>query len=162
MRRRLLPHPYRSLAIVVLWLSLNNTIDPGQVVLGLLIGWLLPLLVGHFWPTTVVMQRPWRAVAFAGIVIKDIILANLRVARAILGPPARLRPGFIRVPLDLRSDVGITVLAQTITLTPGTVSADITPDRRTLIVHYLDEGDPEALIAEIKRRYERPIMEMFG
>jgi multicomponent K+:H+ antiporter subunit E len=162
MRRRLLPHPYRSLAIVVLWLSLNNTIDPGQVVLGLLIGWLLPLLVGHFWPTTVVMQRPWRAVAFAGIVIKDVILANLRVARAILGPPERLRPGFIRVPLDLRSDVGITVLAQTITLTPGTVSADITPDRRTLIVHYLDEGDPEALIAEIKSRYERPIMEMFG
>lgn len=162
MRRRLLPHPYRSLAIVVLWLSLNNSIDPGQVVLGLLIGWLLPLLVGHFWPTTVVMQRPWRAVAFAGMVIKDVILANLRVARAILGPPARLRPGFIRVPLDLQSDVGITVLAQTITLTPGTVSADITPDRRTLIVHYLDEGDPEALIAEIKRRYERPIMEMFG
>ncbi|HSM22535.1 MAG TPA: Na+/H+ antiporter subunit E [Rubrivivax sp.] len=162
MRRRLLPHPYRSLAIVVLWLSLNNTIDPGQVVLGLLIGWLLPLLVGHFWPTTVVLQRPWRAVAFAGVVIKDVILANLRVARAILGSPARLRPGFIRVPLDLQSDVGITVLAQTITLTPGTVSADITPDRRTLIVHYLDEGDPEALIAEIKRRYERPIMEMFG
>jgi multicomponent K+:H+ antiporter subunit E len=162
MRRRLLPHPYRSLAIVVLWLSLNNSIDPGQVVLGLLIGWLLPLLVGHFWPTTVVMQRPWRAVAFAGIVIKDVILANLRVARAILGPPGRLRPGFIRVPLDLQSDVGITVLAQTITLTPGTVSADITPDRRTLIVHYLDEGDPEALIAEIKSRYERPIMEMFG
>jgi multicomponent K+:H+ antiporter subunit E len=162
MRRRLLPHPYRSLAIVVLWLSLNNTIDPGHVVLGLLIGWLLPLLVGHFWPTTVVMKRPWRAVSFAGVVIMDVILANLRVARAILGPPARLRPGFIRVPLDLRSDVGITVLAQTITLTPGTVSADLTPDRRTLIVHYLDEGDPEALIAEIKRRYEQPILEMFG
>jgi len=162
MRRRLLPHPYRSLAIVVLWLSLNNTIDPGHVVLGLLIGWLLPLLVGHFWPATVAMRRPWRAVAFAGIVIKDVILANLRVARAILGPPARLRPGFIRVPLDVRSDVGITMLAQTITLTPGTVSADLTPDRRTLIVHYLDEGDPEALIAEIKRRYERPILEMFG
>ena len=161
-RRRLLPHPYRSLAIPVLWLLLNNTLDPGHFVLGAVIGWGLPLLVGHFWAEPAGLRRPWRAVTFVLRVVYDIVVANLRVARAVLGPVRRLRPGFARVPLDVRSDVGITLLAQTITLTPGTLSADLSPDRRELIVHYLDEADPDAMVAEIKARYERPLLEMFG
>lgn len=160
--RRFLPHPFRSLGVLVLWLLLNNSLHPGHVVLGAGIGWLLPLVTARFWPKTVRMRRPWRALAFAALVVHDIIVANLRVARAVVGPISRLRPGFAHVPVELTSDVGITVLAQTITLTPGTISADLTPDRRTLIVHYLDDADPAAVAAGIKERYERPLLEIFG
>lgn len=160
--RRLLPRPTRSLAILVLWLLLNDSLHPGHVVLGACIGWALPLVTARFWPDTVGMKRPWRALAFAALVVHDIIIANLRVARAVIGPISRLRPGFAHVPVDLTSDIGITVLAQTITLTPGTISADLSPDRRTLIVHYLDDADPAAVVAGIKERYERPLLEIFG
>ena len=160
--RRLLPHPWRSLGVLVLWLLLNNSLHPGHIVLGAAIGWVLPLVTARFWPATVAISRPWRVVAFTAMVIYDVIVANLRVARAVLGPVSRLRPGFARVPLDLTTDVGITVLAQTITLTPGTLSADLSPDRRTLIVHYLDEPDAESVVAGIKSRYERPLKEIFG
>ena len=94
--------------------------------------------------------------------LADIVTANLRVARAVLSPADRLRPGFVRVPLDLRSDVGIAVLANTVSLTPGTLSADLSEDRQELVVHYLDERDPQALAADITRRYERRLQEVFG
>ena len=162
MRRRLLPHPIGSAALLLFWLWLNNTVDPGHVVLGGLLGWSLPLVTRRFWPEQERVARAWRLLPFAGVVLSDIVTANLRVARAVLSPVDRLRPGFVRVPLDLRSDVGIAVLANTISLTPGTLSADLTDDRRALLVHYLDERDPEALVADIKRRYERRLQEVFG
>jgi len=162
MRSRLLPHPIGSAALVLFWLWLNNTVDPGHVVLGLLIGWALPLFTRRFWPEQETVARAWRLLPFAAVVLADIVTANLRVARAVLVPPARLQPGFVRVPLDLRSDVGIAVLANTISLTPGTLSADLSEDRRELVVHYLDERDPAALVADIKRRYERRLQEVCG
>ncbi len=162
MKRRLLPHPFASLALAVFWVWLNNSLAPGHLLLGLLLGWGLPFMVGRFWPETVRVSQPWRLVGLAGVVALDIVTANLRVAVAILGPVRRLRPGIAVVPLDVRSDSGIAVLANTITLTPGTLSSDLSPDRRRLLVHYLDERDPEAMVATIKRRYEQPIMEVFG
>jgi len=162
MQGKLLPHPIGSALLAVFWLWLNNTIEPGHVVLGVLLGWALPLLTRRFWPEREPVTRVWRLLPFAGVVLADIVTANLRVARAVLGPPDRLRPGFARVPLDLRSDVGIAVLANTVSLTPGTLSADLSADRRELVVHYLDERDPQALVADIKRRYERRLQEVFG
>jgi multicomponent K+:H+ antiporter subunit E len=108
------------------------------------------------------ISRPWRLLPFALVVMADIFVANLKVARAVLGPIGRLRPGFARVPLAVRSDVGIMVLSSTISLTPGTLSAELSDDRSELLVHYLDETDAEAVVALIKARYERPLLEIFG
>ena len=162
MRGKWLPHPIGSITLTVFWLWLNNTLEPGHVLLGAFLGWALPLFARRFWPERERVSKPWRLLPFAMVVLADVVTANLRVARAVLGPVARLRPGFARVPLDVRSDIGIAVLANTVTLTPGTLSADLSEDRRELIVHYLDERDPGALVAGIKERYERPIMEVFG
>ena len=159
---RLLPHPLGSAVLAVFWLWLNNTVEPGHIVLGALLGWALPLLTRRFWPEKERVRRVWRLLPFAGVVLADIVTANLRVARAVLIPVDRLHPGFARVPLDLRTDLGIAVLANTISLTPGTLSADLTEDRRELVVHYLDERDPETLVADIKHRYERRLLEVFG
>jgi multicomponent K+:H+ antiporter subunit E len=162
MREKWLPHPLGSVALAVFWLWLNNTVEAGHLLLGAFLGWSLPLFSRRFWPEREHVSRPWRLLSFGLVVLADVVTANLRVARAVLGPVARLQPGFARVPLDLRSDIGIAVLANTVTLTPGTVSADLSEDRRELIVHYLDERDPGELVAVIKARYERPILEVFG
>lgn len=162
MRNSLVPHPFWSAALALFWLWLNNSLAPGSIVLGVLLGWGLPLFARRFWPERERMSRPWRLLPFACVVLADIVVANLRVTRAVLGPVARLRPGFARVPLAVRSDTGIMLLASTVSLTPGTLSADLSGDRRELLVHYLDEPDPDGMIELIKSRYERPLLEIFG
>jgi len=100
-------------------------------------------------------------VRLVGIVLLDILVANAHVARLILGPRSRLRPAFFAFPVTLRGDYPVTLLASIVSLTPGTVSADLSPDRRTLLVHGLDVDDPPSAIARIRERYERLLMEAF-
>jgi multicomponent K+:H+ antiporter subunit E len=156
-----LPHPLLTPALAAIWLLLNNSLAPGQILLGVLLGWLIPLFTLRFWPETVRIRRPWVLLRFLAVVLMDIVLANLVVARLILGRPERLRPAFIEVPLELESDLAISLLANTICLTPGTVSAQLSPDRRTLLVHALDAPHPEAVRAAIKARYEAPLKAVF-
>jgi multicomponent K+:H+ antiporter subunit E len=162
MRNSLLPHPLWSAALALFWLWLNNSLAAGPIVVGILLGWSLPLFARRFWPERERVSRPWRLLSFAGVLIADVVVANLRVTIAVLGPVGRLRPGFARVPLAIRSDVGIMVLASTVSLTPGTLSAELSGDRSALLVHYLDEADPDGMVALIKSRYERPLLEIFG
>lgn len=158
---RLLPHPVLSPTLTVLWLLLVNSITPGQIFLGLFLGWVIPLLTLRFWPEAVTIHRPFALLRYIGMLLLDIILANFTVARLILGDPDRLKPVFIELPIILTSDLAISLLANSITLTPGTVSARLSDDRRYLLVHVLNETDPDALIAAIKDRYERPLQEIF-
>jgi len=107
-------------------------------------------------------RRVPRAVAFALYVLWELVLANLRVARLVLLTPAkRLRPGIVAVPLDLRRDAEITTLANLITLTPGTLSLDVSHDRRVLYVHSIDVADPESFRRETKQGFERAVAEVF-
>ena len=158
---RLLPHPRVALALAAVWWLLANSLAPGQIVLGLLLGWAIALFAARFWPQAPRIHRPLALLRFVGVVLIDIAVANLAVARLVLGAPARLRPAFVRVPLALRSDLAISVLANTICLTPGTVASRLSPDRAYLLVHALDAADPDELVATIKRRYETPLREIF-
>ncbi len=142
MTRRLLPHPLLTPTLTAIWLLLNNSLAPGQIILGALLGWLIPLFALRFWPDTVRIRKPWLLLRFFIVFLFDVCIANLAVARRILGRPERLRPAFIEVPLALESELAISVLANTICLTPGTVSALLSPDRRILLVHALDAPDP--------------------
>lgn len=99
--------------------------------------------------------------AFAALVAFDVIVANLRVAGCVLGPRRRWRPGFVTVPLALDDDRALVLLAHAVTLTPGTLTADIAADRRTMLVHALDAGDPAALVQLIQQRYERRLRRVF-
>jgi multicomponent K+:H+ antiporter subunit E len=159
--KRLLPQPLLSASRLALWLLLNNSLTPAQLLLGALLAWLLPAITAPFWPQPVRLRRPLLAVRLLARVLVDIVVANLEVARRILGPESALKPCFVWVPLDIGQPWGIAALAEIITLTPGTVSAQLTADRRFLLVHALNETDPEALVATIKARYERPLMEIF-
>jgi multicomponent K+:H+ antiporter subunit E len=159
--RRMLPHPLTTLALTVVWLLLVNSLASGQIVLGLLLGWAIPLFTLRFWPETPRISRPFTLLRFTIRLLGDIVAANLTVARLILGRPERLRPAFIIVPLALKSDLAISLLANTICLTPGTVSSRLSLDRKHLLVHTLDTADPERLVATIKSRYEAPLQEIF-
>lgn len=159
--KRLLPHPLLTLTLAILWLLLVNTLSAGHVVLGALLGWLIPFVTSPFWPEQIRIRHPLVLLHYLGILIVDIVRGSFHVARLILTGPAHLRPTFVVVPLALRTDLAISLLANTISLTPGTVSAHLSDDRRTLIVHTLDTDDADALVAEIKQRYEAPLRQIF-
>jgi len=160
--KRLLPHPIFSLVLLLVWLLLNNTLAAGHILLGSVIALVLPWATAGFWADRLHLHKPGLALRFLLLVFWDITVANIQVAKLILGSRRKLRPAFVHYPLELDNDFAITVLAATISLTPGTVSIDVSADHRTLLVHGLDVDDEEALIAEIKSRYEAPIKEIFG
>jgi multicomponent K+:H+ antiporter subunit E len=160
--KRLLPSPLISLTVLVLWLLLNDTLAPGQVLMGAVLAVVVPLATARLRPDQPRIRRPMTVVRLGLTVLHDIVVANVQVAVRILGPERRLAPRFIWLPLDIRDPHGIAALAGIITMTPGTLSSDLTPDRRHLLVHALDARDPQAVCDEIKRRYEAPLMEIFG
>ena len=158
---RLLPSPPLSVAVFVLWLLLVGDFSPGQLALAALMALLLPLLAGLLQPERARFGRTRTILLLSRRVLWDMLLSNIEVARRILGPERALTPGFIWVPLDLQNIHGITALASIITLTPGTLSAELTDDRRHLLVHAFNLKDADATVAEIKARYEAPLKEIF-
>ena len=161
MIRRLLPHPLLSLCLLLGWVLLVDDFSFGHWLLGAVLGLALPLLCRDMLLAPLRICRPGLLLRFIGLVLYDIVVANLQVAKLVLGPKANLQPGFVEIPLELTDDLAISILASVITLTPGTCSADLSADRRTLLVHGIDVPDPQALVADIKARYEAPLKEVF-
>ena len=159
---RWLPHPLFSAVVFIFWLLLVNEISPLQLVAALLLGLFVPRLTYRFWPEHPQVRRPLKVVGYMAIVLWDIVLANIAVARLILTPGVRLRPVFIEMPLSIDDPFAVTMLAATVSLTPGTVSTDIDTNRGILLIHGLDVQDREATVRRIKERYERRLMEIFG
>lgn len=162
MMARLLPQPVISVLIIVLWLAVVSSFTLGSLVMATIVAVAIPLLVQGFWTDRPAMRRPLSALLLFGRVLADIVMANIEVARLVLGPIHRLHPAFITVPLDLESPYVATILGSIVSLTPGTVSVDIDPEARTLFVHALNAPDEAALVRSIKSRYEAPLKEIFG
>ena len=161
-RRRWLPHPITSALLLAVWLLLQGSVAPGHLLLGAALAIAVPLFTRRFWPERVSVGRPLTLMRFLGVVLWDILVANFSVARLALAPTSAISPGFARLPLALDDDFAITVLASTVSLTPGTVSAELDAERTHLIIHYLACDDEEALLRTVKERYEAPIKEIFG
>lgn len=162
MLARLLPHPYLTVLLAVVWVMLVNSITLGTVVFGLILGLVLPIFTAAYWPDRPKMRNWPGVVAYFLLVCWDIVVANVAVARIILFMRNdALRPAWIAVPLNLRTPEAITVLAGTITMTPGTVSCDLSADGRALLVHCLHAPDPDAVRDGIKARYEDRLREIF-
>jgi len=159
-RKGLLPHPALSVVLLVTWLFLANSIHPRLILLGAVWAVVIPLVTRGFMPARPKVR--WGALLrFLPIFLWDLVVANLAVARLILSFGRDPRPSWIVIPLDITNPYAITTLANVISLTPGTVSAALGPDRRSLLVHVLDTADPEAEVAKIKSRYEVPMKEIF-
>lgn len=159
---RLLPHPILTLFIALVWVFLVNELSAGAVVLGLVLGLLIPIVTSAYWPGRPHPRAPLRIVEYALIVLWDIVVSNFLVAYLILFRRGdSLRSCYVTVPLDLTTPEAITALAGTITMTPGTVSADLSADGSALLVHCLETDDPAGVVATIKTRYERRLKRIF-
>jgi multicomponent K+:H+ antiporter subunit E len=159
---RLYPHPYLSLTLGLLWILLINHWHLGSLILALILATLIPHLTAHWWPDRPRVRRPFALVAYGALVLWDVIVANFQVARIILFVPAdRIRSAWINIPLDLTSPEAISLLAGTITMTPGTLTADFSADGRALLIHSLHAPNPDAIRSEIKSRYEARLQRIF-
>ncbi len=162
MLRRLLPHPWLTALLTVIWLMLVNRLSLESLIFGAMLGLVIPVATAAYWPDRPPLRNLPGIVSYVLVVIYDICKSNVIVARIVLFMPREdLRPAWITIPLDLRTPEAITILAGTITLTPGTVTADIAEDGRSLLVHCLHAPDPVSVIDDIKSRYEARLKEIF-
>lgn len=159
---RLFPHPMLSLTLLLVWFALVNTVTLGHLLLGGFLGIVIPIMTSPYWPGRPKLRRPLGMAGYVLLVLWDIVLANIEVAKVILfTKPDEVRSHWIVVPLDLTSPEAITVLAGTITMTPGTISTMLAADGSCILVHCLHVDDPDAVRDEIKDRYERRLKEIF-
>jgi multicomponent K+:H+ antiporter subunit E len=157
-----LPYPLLSLALLILWLLLNQSVSAGHVILGSLIAALASWAMAALRPEKPRIRRPGAALRLAGMVVIDILRSNLAVGQIILGSrKPGVNAGFMTIPLDLRSRHGLAVLSIIITSTPGTIWVNYDAAKGTLLLHVLDLVDETVWVRTIKGRYERLLMEIF-
>lgn len=159
---RLLPFPIASASLLVLWLLLNQSLSPGQILLGTAValvgGWTLTLLE----PPKARLRRLGAIARLTALVVADVLQSNIAVARIILGLGRNQRiPGFVEIPLELRDPYGLATLACIITSTPGTLWVDFDEASGILTIHVLDLVDKTEWVDAIKSRYERRLLEIF-
>lgn len=152
---------FEAVLLALAWMALTGDWSLPAVVFSLGLAWLLQRLARPLGGDGFRRVRLARLPGFVAFFLKEVVVANLRVAAAVLAPAGRLRPAIVAVPLALDRDSEIALLANMITLTPGTLSLDISPDRRTLYVHAMWTSGPDDLRREIQEGFERRIIEVF-
>ncbi len=155
----------KSLSINILlaatWCAASGTLSTGNFVIGFLVGYAILSAQPEIIQSRAYRNKVYYAVAFFLYFVKEVIVGALDVAGATLWPFRKLRPGIVAVPLDTRSVAEHTLLANAVTLTPGTMSIDLSPDGRILYVHVLDMESPEAVRKDIKEGLEARLMRLF-
>jgi multicomponent Na+:H+ antiporter subunit E len=147
-----------NVLLAVVWAAITANFSPGNLALGFVLGLLVLFFARPVIGSSGYVRRLTQAVALFGFFIWDLFLSNLHVAYDVIRPRPHMQPGVIAIPLDVRTDAEITLLANLITLTPGSLSLDVSADRRTLYLHAMHVGDPDALRREIKDGFERRIL----
>lgn len=150
-----------NVLLALAWVALTGQFTPANLLIGFLLGY------GMLWVGQRATQpsgyfgKVRQVLAFIGFFIWELIKANLQVAYYVLLGRHRMRPGIMAVPLDARTDMEITLLATVISLTPGTLSLDVSADRRVLYIHSMMLGDdPDRFRRGIKEGFERRLLEV--
>lgn len=147
-----------NLTLMGLWVAATGIFTYKNSVLGFLVGfivlWWLRSLLGE----TAYFRKLPLGIWFSLLFLWELLKSNLRVAWDVVTPSILRKPGIIAIPLDAKTDLEITVLANLITLTPGSMTMDVSEDRKTLYVHEMFVDDPDQVRTEIKRRFERWVL----
>jgi multicomponent Na+:H+ antiporter subunit E len=151
-----------SLLLALAWAALQGEITLGNLLVGYGLGYVILALLakGGVLPVTL-GKRTVHAAGLAGFFFWALILANVRVALDVLRPRTSIRPAVVAIPLDVTSDGEILLLSMLINITPGSVTIDLSDDRRTLYVHVMHMTTPEASRDEIKNGFERRVKLVF-
>ncbi|KQI72596.1 sodium:proton antiporter [Loktanella sp. 5RATIMAR09] len=151
-----------NLLLAVIWASLWGSLTSFQLVAGFIMGfvtlWIAQPLFGG--PSGYYL-RAYRIVRLVLYFLYDLCVSSIRVAYDVITPTDYSNPKILEMPLDVKSDIEILLVTNLISLTPGTLSLDVTPDRKTLIVHAMFADDPDAVIASLKNGMERMVKEVF-
>lgn len=152
-----------AIVLAVGWLAITGTFTLPNLVLGAVVAAFVIVLLRHRLSRPLALRRVVAASALAGLFLRELLLSAVAVARLVLvrDLAARLRPAIIAFPLTVTSDAEITLLANLITLTPGTLTIDVSSDRRRLFIHVLALDDSESLIAGIANGFERKVIDVF-
>jgi multicomponent K+:H+ antiporter subunit E len=159
--RRWLAHPLLSALLALLFVLMYQSLSPAVVLWAIGLGVLIPWLAHPFLAPGSRVHAAGTALHLALIVLWDILVSNLTVARIVLSPWSRPQPAWVPVPLALRHEGAITLFATIITNTPGTVSCIVDEERRLILVHALDCSDVAEAAAQMKQRYEQPLQRIF-
>lgn len=150
-----------NLLLALLWAAVIGPFTPANLLVGFIVGYLILRLCSPRGEDALYVRRAWAAFGLAGFTVISLIQANLRVARYTVSRLGSLRPAVLAVPLEEGlTDAEITLLVTLITLTPGTLTLDVSGDRRQMFVHFMHIDDEEAAIDSVKSGFERRILEV--
>lgn len=150
-----------NILLALTWCAASGAISTAHFTVGFLVGYAILSVQPEITRSGAYRKKVFYAVTFTAFFAKEVVVGALDVASAILWPFRKLRPGIVAVPLDTRSAVENTLLANVVTLTPGTMSIDLSPDGKTLYVHVLDMKSPDAVRRAIKEGLERRLIRLF-
>lgn len=147
--------------LTLIWAGLLGSIDHATLFSGFLVSYGVLYVIYHKRPAhRSYFTKPPKVIAFVFYYLKELIKSNLIVAVDILTPRHRMKPGVVAVPIKAKTDLEITLLANLITMTPGTLSLDVSEDRSTLFIHAMYIHDPDAVRADITDNLERRVLEI--
>ena len=158
---RFMPYPLLSVFLLVMWLLLNQSLSPGNIVLGVMVGIAGGIAISPLQMPSGRVRNPLALFKLAYIVLIDIIRSNIAVVQIVLSPSRKAQSGFVTVELELRNEYALAILACIVTSTPGTVWVNFDSAKSTLLLHVLDLIDEDAWTDLIKNRYERLLLEIF-
>lgn len=151
-----------SVLLALAWAALLGEISLVNLVMGYALGYaVLALLEKGGVLSSTFQTRVGRALSLAGFFIRELLRANVRVALDVLNPHTSIRPAVVAIPLDITSDAEILLLSALINITPGSVTIDLSDDRRTLYVHVMHITSADASRREIKTGFEQRVKRLF-
>ncbi|MEQ6375828.1 Na+/H+ antiporter subunit E [Bacillaceae bacterium S4-13-58] len=149
-----------NILIAIIWMFLGETYTLPSFVMGYTIGLLLILMLQRFIPDEFYLRKVYKILALIFLFLKELTLSNLSILKLIYKPKLDIKPGIFELPTELKSNWEITLLANLITLTPGTLSVAVSNDQSKIYIHAMDIPDVQKSINEIKESFERAIMEV--
>lgn len=149
-----------NVLLAMVWMAVNGDFSLTGFAAGFILSFLVLWIAKPLYPGQRYFRLFWGSFFYTGWLLKEIWVSSVKVVKGVLGIGEPVRPAVIAIPLDASTDLEITLLACSVTLTPGTLSLEVSPDRRTLYVHAMFGGDPDRLREEIKGTMERRILEV--
>lgn len=149
-----------NLLLALIWAAMTGAVTLPNLVVGFLLGYLALYLLKPLLDDHAYFKKFPRAISFAIYFLKEMVISCARVTYDVLTPTHHSRPGILAIPIDAETDLEITLLANLITLTPGTLSLDLSPDRKTLYIHAMFAADLDAIRRDIKEQLEKRLLEL--
>jgi len=149
-----------NILLAMSWIALTGTFTPANLIIGFVLGYAVLAITQRLMAPSGYFSRVPKVLSFALFFLWELADASVRVAIVVVSPQMNIRPAVVAVPLDVRSNGAITLLANLITLTPGTLYLDVSADRRVMYIHTIHVDDLDEFRHRIKHSYERRVREI--